>query len=32
MAMIWVYAGDRPDRIVMDEAFCHPDRVKESRD
>ena len=32
MAMIWVYAGDRPDRIVMDEAFCHPDRVKGSRD
>jgi quercetin dioxygenase-like cupin family protein len=24
MAMIWVYAGDRPDRIVMDEVFCHP--------
>ena len=28
MAMIWVYAGDRPDRIVMDEAFCHPDKGK----
>jgi quercetin dioxygenase-like cupin family protein len=28
MAMIWVYAGDRPDRIVMDEEFCHPDRGK----
>jgi quercetin dioxygenase-like cupin family protein len=28
MAMIWVYAGDRPDRIVMEEAFCHPDRGK----
>ena len=27
MAMIWVYAGDRPDRIVMDETFCHPDRA-----
>jgi mannose-6-phosphate isomerase-like protein (cupin superfamily) len=26
MAMIWVYAGDRPDRIVMDESYCHPDR------
>jgi quercetin dioxygenase-like cupin family protein len=26
MAMIWVYAGDRPDRIVMTESFCHPDR------
>lgn len=24
MAMIWVYAGDMPDRIVMDESFCHP--------
>jgi quercetin dioxygenase-like cupin family protein len=22
MAMIWVYAGDMPDRIVMDEALC----------
>ena len=28
MAMIWVYAGDKPDRIVMDETFCHPERVK----
>jgi mannose-6-phosphate isomerase-like protein (cupin superfamily) len=28
MAMIWVYAGDRPDRIVMDETFCHPDQAK----
>jgi mannose-6-phosphate isomerase-like protein (cupin superfamily) len=28
MAMIWVYAGDRPDRIVMDEGFCHPDKAK----
>jgi quercetin dioxygenase-like cupin family protein len=24
MAMIWVYAGDMPDRIVVDESFCHP--------
>jgi mannose-6-phosphate isomerase-like protein (cupin superfamily) len=32
MAMIWVYAGERPDRIVMDEANCHPERVKGSRD
>jgi quercetin dioxygenase-like cupin family protein len=31
MAMIWVYAGDRPDRIVMDETFCHPERVKGNR-
>ena len=30
MAMIWVYAGDRPDRIVMDEAFCHPERARET--
>jgi mannose-6-phosphate isomerase-like protein (cupin superfamily) len=28
MAMIWVYAGDKPDRIVMDEAFCHPEKPK----
>jgi quercetin dioxygenase-like cupin family protein len=26
MAMIWVYAGNMPDRIVMDEAYCHPVR------
>ena len=26
MAMIWVYAGDMPDRIIMDESWCHPDR------
>jgi mannose-6-phosphate isomerase-like protein (cupin superfamily) len=31
MAMIWVYAGDRPDRIVMDEAFCQPDSGQQSR-
>ena len=31
MAMIWVYAGDRPDRIVMDESFCHPERTTGSR-
>jgi quercetin dioxygenase-like cupin family protein len=31
MAMIWVYAGDRPDRIVMDETFCHPKDVKPTR-
>lgn len=24
MAMVWVYAGDMPDRIVMGEHFCHP--------
>ncbi len=28
MAMIWVYAGDKPDRIVMDEGFCHPEKPK----
>jgi quercetin dioxygenase-like cupin family protein len=26
MTMIWVYAGDKPDRIVMDENFCHSDK------
>ena len=26
MAMIWVYAGDSPDRIIMDETCCHPER------
>jgi quercetin dioxygenase-like cupin family protein len=31
MAMIWVYAGDRPDRIVMDESCCHPNRDTASR-
>jgi quercetin dioxygenase-like cupin family protein len=28
MAMIWVYAGDRPDRIVVDESCCHPKIVR----
>jgi quercetin dioxygenase-like cupin family protein len=28
MAMIWVYAGNKPDRIVMDESYCHPDKGK----
>jgi len=28
MAMIWVYAGDRPDRIVVDETLCHPEKAK----
>jgi quercetin dioxygenase-like cupin family protein len=31
MAMIWVYAGDRPDRIVMEETFCHPARAQRSQ-
>jgi mannose-6-phosphate isomerase-like protein (cupin superfamily) len=31
MAMICVYAGDRPDRIVMDEVFCHPEKAKGKR-
>ena len=30
MAMIWVYAGDKPDRIVMDETYCHPGRDTKS--
>ena len=25
MAMIWVYAGDMPDRIVLEESYCHPE-------
>lgn len=24
MAMIWVYAGPMPERILMNEACCHP--------
>jgi quercetin dioxygenase-like cupin family protein len=28
MAMVWVYAGDKPDRIVMDESYCHPEKGK----
>jgi mannose-6-phosphate isomerase-like protein (cupin superfamily) len=28
MAMIWVYAGEKPDRIVMDESYCHPEKAK----
>lgn len=31
MAMIWVYAGDSSDRIVVDEAYCHPERIKGGR-
>jgi len=31
MTMVWVYAGDKPDRIVMDEIFCHPDKPKTSQ-
>ena len=30
MAMIWVYAGDAPDRIVMDDMLCHPEKAKEN--
>jgi quercetin dioxygenase-like cupin family protein len=28
MAMVWVYAGDMPDRIVMPEPFCHPEQAR----
>jgi quercetin dioxygenase-like cupin family protein len=28
MAMIWVYAGDKPDRIVMDESYCQPEKAR----
>jgi quercetin dioxygenase-like cupin family protein len=31
MAMIWVYAGDRPDRLVVDEMLCHPEKAKGNR-
>jgi len=24
MAMIWVYAGDEPDRVIVDASFCQP--------
>jgi quercetin dioxygenase-like cupin family protein len=30
-AMIWVYAGDMPDRIVMDEHLCHPEKAQRSK-
>jgi quercetin dioxygenase-like cupin family protein len=30
MAMVWVYAGDMPDRIVMGEQFCHPEKARGS--
>jgi mannose-6-phosphate isomerase-like protein (cupin superfamily) len=29
--MIWIYAGDRPDRIVMDELLCHPEKAQGHR-
>ena len=28
MAMIWVYAGGKPDRIVMDESYCQSEKAK----
>jgi quercetin dioxygenase-like cupin family protein len=28
MTMVWVYAGDRPDRVVVDESFCNPGQAK----
>ena len=31
MVMIWVHAGDRPDRIIMDETFCHPAKARGDR-
>jgi mannose-6-phosphate isomerase-like protein (cupin superfamily) len=31
MAMLWVYAGDKPDRIVMDETYCHPEKATGTR-
>jgi mannose-6-phosphate isomerase-like protein (cupin superfamily) len=31
MAMIWAYAADRSDRIIVDETYCHPERGKGSR-
>jgi len=31
MTMVWVYAGDKPDRIVVDETFCHPEKPKTSQ-
>ena len=30
MTMVWVYAGDRPDRVVVDESHCHPEKTKTS--
>lgn len=30
MAMIWVYAGDMPDRIVLEESYCHPEMGRDS--
>jgi quercetin dioxygenase-like cupin family protein len=31
MAMVWVYAGDMPDRIVVDEHLCHPEKTRGSK-
>jgi hypothetical protein len=28
MAMVWVYAGDMPDRIVVGEHLCHPEKAR----
>lgn len=39
MAMVWVYAGDEPDRLLVDNAYCsgtlawheHPSIVKRGK-
>jgi quercetin dioxygenase-like cupin family protein len=31
MAMVWVYAGDMPDRIVVGEHLCHPEKARGSK-
>jgi hypothetical protein len=28
MTMVRVYAGDKPDRVVVDEALCNRERFK----
>jgi quercetin dioxygenase-like cupin family protein len=31
MAILWTYASDSADQIVVDESCCHPDRAKGGR-
>jgi oxalate decarboxylase/phosphoglucose isomerase-like protein (cupin superfamily) len=31
LVLLWLHAGDRAERIVVDESLCHPERGK-SRD
>jgi quercetin dioxygenase-like cupin family protein len=31
MTIIWVYAGDSPERVIVDENLCHPEKSERAR-